>query len=117
MKILFFFLIFQFFFIAAVVADVFNAPRTSLARTRTEHFFDIDKNGDINAYERGLINTYNRTRWRLARSRLQKKFDKNGDRMLDPREEIAYKKERDKNPASAPAVFIEHFNAALKKNH
>ncbi len=92
---LFSFLIFSFF----IHADAFNVPDTSIPRTRLERFFDLDKSGKINAYERGLINTYRVRHWRLARSKAQKKFDLNQNRMLEPQEELAYEKSRQKRLA------------------
>lgn len=79
------------FLFAGGVKQSQSQSRKHVRSPKAEHFFDLDKNGWLNSYERGLLTTYQRFGWKLANTRAKRKFDGNGDRMLSPYEWEKYK--------------------------
>lgn len=74
-------------------------------KPKPEKFFDLDKNGWMNLYERSLLATYNRFHWEMADSKKKKKFDYNNDSLLGPQEWEMYKKsKKDKKIKMAPGM-------------
>ena len=88
--------LFLFFFIPVQSWALFGKKQNP------EKFFDLDKNGWLNPYERALLATYNRFHWEMADSKKKKKFDYNQDSMLEPREwadYLEFKKGKEKQEA------------------
>ncbi|MBI2340001.1 MAG: hypothetical protein HYU99_06530 [Deltaproteobacteria bacterium] len=63
------------------------------SQRRLERFFDLNKDKVLSVYERSLITTQQHFGWPLASSKKRKKFDANGDFMLQPYEYHLYKKQ------------------------
>lgn len=69
----------------------------NVVNTKLERFFDINEDGWVSLYERGLMTTYHTFNWPLAKTKKMKKFDFNKNLMLEPFEYEQYlkwKKER-----------------------
>lgn len=70
-----------------------------------ERFFDFDKDGRLNWHELGRLNTYRIYRWELANTKKKRRFDLNGDRMLNPTELKLYQ-ERKQNKKNKKAPLL-----------
>ncbi len=68
------------------------------SRTKTERFFDLDKNGVLSTYESRLLKTHQHFGWPLADSKLKKEFDFDQDGMLEPQEFEKYQKAKKIGP-------------------
>lgn len=68
-----------------------------VSRRNPEKFFDLDRNGSLNLYERALLDTHKRFGWKMATSRKKREFDFNQDHMLEPFEWEQYKNRRRPN--------------------
>ena len=80
------------FFLAVIMMGSPGALALFGKKPKPEKFFDLDKNGVLNRYERELIATQKKFGWEMASSEKKKKFDNNSDFMLGPEEWERYKK-------------------------
>ena len=78
------------------------------SQRRLERFFDLNKDKLLSLYERNLITTQKHFGWPLASSKKRKKFDSNGDNILQPYEYHLYKKGQKNKDAQYKPVPIRH---------
>jgi len=85
-----------FLFLSIPLAHSKKLHKRSLVKkqVKLEKHFDLNKDKKLSLHEKGLIRTYKRFEWHLARTKVQKLYDLNHDGMLQPFEYKQYKEKK-----------------------
>lgn len=84
-----------------------RAAKTPTSSRSLERRFDLDKDGVLSRYEAGLMRTHLLYGWELADSKRKKKYDSDGDHLLNPLEFARYHKAKDDAQRIRGEIFVD----------